>query len=446
MNAWGQALAPSLPSVVQYDCLTSEMQPTTVEPTVERQPGEGQPTVADYRRRVADGVMDEPGFVRAVFSGCRRGHTIPWQRVIVRPVDIKGRRHVQFTYYDAARSIDRNKAGAAVRAELAAILALPFRSLFVESVDRELQVTFSKRGEVAVRSIKKAAPVARPLAHDRQKQQPLPPGRPDDYLVAVGIMAADGRVKSEKYDKFRQINEFVKLLTQLTSTSDETPLPRHIVDFGCGNAYLTFATYHYFRDVLGHPVELCGVDVQGDLLAAHREKVAQLRWSGLTFATATISEYQASPAPDLVLSLHACDTATDDAIARAINWRSRYLLSVPCCHHHLQRQLRGKEDATALKPVYRHGVLAERLGDILTDTLRALILRLCGYRCDVVQFVSTEHTAKNVMIRAAWTGRLGEPAVVAEYARLKAFLGVTPYLERLLAPEFAALLAAPAAS
>jgi SAM-dependent methyltransferase len=356
-------------------------------------------------------------------------------------VEVKGRPHVQFTYHDAAKSIDRNRAGWAVRDELAAALRLPFRSFFVELTDRELHVTFSKRGEVAVRWVPKATPVRRDLAHDRRKRQPLPAGAPDPYLIATGIMAPDGRVRPDKYDKFRQINEFLKLLDQVVTKHGAAALPDTIVDFGCGNAYLTFAAYHYFHHHLGHPVALCGIDVQGQLLEAHREQVAQLGWDSLTFAESAIAEYAPPRAPDLVLSLHACDTATDDALARAIRWRSRYVLSVPCCQHELQQQLRGRDDTTALRPVYRYGILAERLGDVLTDTMRALVLRICGYTTDVVQFVASEHTAKNLMIRAARTTRPGDPAVVAEYVRLRDFLGATPYLERLLGEEFAELLA-----
>jgi hypothetical protein len=279
------------------------------------------------------------------------------------------------------------------------------------------------------------------LSHDRQKHLPLPPGQRDDYLIATGIMNEDGRVRADRYDKFRQINEFLRLLGQTVALENEQFRPHYVADFGCGNAYLTFATYHYFNNVLGYPVAMCGVDAREEPLVMHRAKAAKLQWDGLTFEVSTIAAFAPPQVPDLVLSLHACDTATDDAIARAIQWKSRYVLSVPCCHHDLQQQLRTKVDDTALKPVYRYGMLAERLGDVLTDTMRALILRICGYRCDVVQFVSSEHTAKNLMIRAARAGRIGDPAVVEEYRRLKDFLGIAPFLERLLGPEFQDLLA-----
>jgi SAM-dependent methyltransferase len=396
---------------------------------------------AEHRKLVEEAVLNEPRFLRAVFSGRLPGHSLPWQRIVVRPIQIKGEVHVQFTYYDEAKSIDRNRRGQAIREELTSILQMPFRNIHVETVDREVQVNVTRKGKAIARSSKKAAPATRVLSHDRQKRLPLPPGQRDEYLLSVGIMAEDGRVRADKYDKFRQINEFLRLLAQTVAPDDEALRPKYIVDFGCGNAYLTFATYHYFHNVLRQPMSMCGVDAREAPLAAHRAEAAKLQWPGLAFEAGTIAAFDPPQIPDMVLSLHACDTATDDAIARAIQWHSRYVLSVPCCHHDLQQQLRTREDATALKPVYRYGVLAERLGDVLTDTLRALILRICGYRCDVVQFVSSEHTAKNLMIRATRAGRVGDPTLVEEYLRLKDFLAVTPYLERVLGGEFQGLLA-----
>lgn len=360
---------------------------------------------------------------------------------MLRPVEIKGTQHVQFTFYDEAKSVDRNRVGDETQEELASVLLMPFRDIHVQLTDRDLHVIVPRKGDVRVKTITKAAAIDRVLTHDRRKRLPLPPGEPDEYLVAVGIMREDGRVKAERQDKFRQVNEFLKLLGQTIATPAEQSHPRYIVDLGCGNAYLTFAVYHYFTDVLHEPVEMVGVDVRDDLLVRHRAKAAELGWGGLRFERAAIAEYEPPRAPDLVLSLHACDTATDDAIARAIRWESRYVLSAPCCHHELQQQLRRGEDTTPLRPVYRNGVLAERLGDVLTDTFRALILRIFGYRCDVVQFVSSEHTAKNLMIRGARAGRVADPSVVEEYSRLKDFLGVTPYLERLLTSEMRGLLA-----
>ncbi len=395
----------------------------------------------DYKSLVREAVLDEQRFVRAVFSAPKRGHSTPWKRVVLRPIEIQGTQHVQFTYYDEAKSIDRNRAGAEADKELASVLAMPFRDIHVELVDRSLQVTAPRKGDARVRTTAKTTPVDRVLAHDRQKRLLLPADKPDEYLAAVGIMGADGRVKADRRDKFRQVNEFLRLLDQTIGESAEPFQPRYIVDLGCGNAYLTFAVYHYFTNVLRRPVEMVGVDVNEEPLGRHRAKAAELGWGGLSFQASTIAEFDPLHAPDLVLSLHACDTATDDAIARAIRWKSRYVLSAPCCHHELQQQLRRRADATPLRPVYRYGALAERLGDELTDTFRALILRIFGYRCDVVQFVSSEHTAKNLLIRGARIGRVADRLVVEEYLGLRDFLGVTPYLERLLDPDIQDLLA-----
>jgi SAM-dependent methyltransferase len=251
--------------------------------------------------------------------------------------------------------------------------------------------------------------------------------------------------------KFRQINEFLKLVLEMgvaelpraPMSAEEAGEPRgpalrplRIVDCGCGNAYLSFAVYHYLNHVLQVPAHLVGIDVNRALIERRARQVQELGWQHLMFQTARISEYDPGAPPDIVLALHACDTATDEALAQAVLWRSRMIFAVPCCHHHLQQQL-GREPPL-LRPVYRHGILKERLGDVLTDALRAEILRLVGYRAEVIQFISPEHTDKNLMIRAT---RLQEPAAprVSEYKDLRAFFQVTPILEQLLARELSTL-------
>lgn len=302
----------------------------------------------DHKDLVKEAVMDEHRFVRAVFSAPLRGRSTPWKKIVLRPVEIKGAQHVQFTYYDEAKSVDRNRAGADIQEELASVLLMPFRDIHVELVDRDLQVFVPRKGNVRVKMTKKATPVDRVLTHDRQKRLPLPTSGPDEYLRAVGITGADGRVRADRQDKLRQVNEFLRLLAQTIATPAEQFHPRYIVDLGCGNAYLTFAVYHYFTNVLHESVEMIGVDVRDDPLSRHRAKATELGWSGLRFERAAITDFQPLHVPDLVMSLHACDTATDDAIARAIKWQSRYVLSVPCCHHDLQQQLRQREDTTPL--------------------------------------------------------------------------------------------------
>jgi SAM-dependent methyltransferase len=212
------------------------------------------------------------------------------------------------------------------------------------------------------------------------------------------------------------------------------------VDCGCGNAYLTFALYHYLSHVLGRAVQFTGIDVRADLMEKQRERAAALGWAHLDFQTAPIADFAPAAPPDIVIALHACDTATDDALALGIHQGSQLICAVPCCHHHLQAQLSEHPAPAPFAPLARHGILSERLGDLLTDSFRALILRVMGYRTDVVEYVATEHTARNVMIRAVKAARPGEPEFVREYVEMKRFWGVTPYLETLLGEALTGLL------
>jgi SAM-dependent methyltransferase len=408
--------------------------------------------LAGYHQEVIDAVGNADDFVRATFSGVAGTTDPPWVKVTIRPVAIKGALHAQFSYYDAKKCIVKNYCGAEVTEQTGKLLALPFKNIRVESARDSLQVQITSTGKAVMRHGKAPNPQCQPdLAHDRRKRAILPAERADPFLVETGIMTSDGKVRAERQRKFRQLNEFLKLVGETVEQAGGVEAMRHddaplaIVDCGCGNAYLTFATYHYFQDLLGVPTTLTGIDVNGELLAQHAEKVRRLGWTGLSFQESPIIDYVPPSAPDIVLALHACDTATDEALAQAIRWGSAAIFCAPCCHHHLQQQLSADDVSASLRPLLHHGVLRERLGDLLTDTFRALILRIMGYHSEIVEFVSTEHTAKNLMIRAVKRGP-GRPAVAGhdpaalkEYLALKDVWQVTPYLETLLGPEFARL-------
>jgi SAM-dependent methyltransferase len=358
--------------------------------------------------------------------------------VVIRPVEIRGRRHWQVSHFDERKDITKNYDAATVSAKLDELLALPFKSLRVESTAGTLQVQFSRKGKLSVHRQRTGEPSETPsLAHDRRKDLLLPVGEPDSFLQAIGIMSRDGKVRPRMRRKYRQINEFLRLVLETGVVARAEPAAPsgggrlvRIVDCGCGNAYLSFAVYHYLAHVLHLPTRLVGIDVNQELVERRAELAEQLGWSDLAFQTSRILDYAPDAPPDLVLALHACDTATDEALAQGIRWQAETILSVPCCHHHLQAQL-GQQPAV-LMPVYRHGILKERLGDLLTDALRAHLLRLSGYRAEVIQFVSPEHTAKNLMIRAVRSGRFDRGQARREYDALKQLFGVTPFLESLL--------------
>jgi SAM-dependent methyltransferase len=383
-----------------------------------------------YKEQIKHIALDEEKFMRLTMKGRPRDSAVPWRQVIVRPVLIKNDRHLQFSYFTEKQDITRNYRGSQASEKLDEILALPFNAISVQSTEQNLHVQITKKGKAIVHREK--APVSNPepnLAHDLSKKLPLPADRPDPFLQAVGIMDEQGRIRPSMHGKFSQVNEFLKLLEHTNELDKFEKSPVNILDCGCGSAYLSFAAYHYLNDVRGIPARLMGIDVNETLIKKDNAESEQLGYADACFQRSSIIDYEPEVPPDIVLALHACDTATDEAIAQGIRRQSRLVLCAPCCHHQLQEQLQTVE---LFEPVFRHGILKQRMGDILTDAFRALILRIMGYKTDVVEFVSPEHTDKNLMIRAVKRGQQDTAQFIQEYLDLKHYWGVTPYLETLL--------------
>jgi SAM-dependent methyltransferase len=356
-------------------------------------------------------------------------------------------RHIQFSYLDEKQDTTKNYADEAA-AKLEELLDLPFRNIHVQTTEGDLQVQFTKRGRAIVHQ--HDAPERREppsLQHDRRKELPLPADRPDPFLQQIGIMTQEGTVRASMRSKYQQINRFLELVIDTAELGSVDHSPLRVVDCGCGSAYLTFAVYHYLNHILGLPTRVTGIDVNEDLIARRSGQSRDLGWDGLSFQVSRIIDYKPDVAPDIVLALHACDTATDEALAQAVRWGSARIYSVPCCHHHLQQQMSRRTAPTPLAPLLRHGILKQRLGDLLTDTLRALVLRALGYRTDVIEFISTEHTDKNLMIRAVRSGRPGNHRAMRdtlgatrEYLDLVEAWQVRPYLGQLLGKELSDLM------
>lgn len=400
----------------------------------------GHPDAAEaYEQALRQMILGDGGFVEAVFQGARRGANVPWTRVTVRPVLVKDERQWQFAYFDATQDVTKNYRAAEAAARLDELLALPFRSIQAAGTGETVRVQFSKKGRPIVHREELAELIPLDLSHDRAKPAILADERSFPFLRAIGVMTGD-RVRADQQRKYRQINEFLRLIDETGEIERLNERPARAVDLGCGSAALTFAVYHYLNDIKGIPATMIGVDTKDFLMERHQETAAQLGWAGMTFQAGRIETFEAAEAPHIVLALHACDTATDEALARAVRWRSRLVFSAPCCHHHLQAQLAAAETPEPFRPVLRHGILRERLGDILTDAFRALILRLLGYRAEVLEFVAVEHTPKNLMIRAVHTGAPATAALTAEYRALKEYWDVTPHLETLLGDELQSVL------
>jgi SAM-dependent methyltransferase len=386
-------------------------------------------------------LLDRQRLVRAVGAGRRRAARPTWRRVELRPVDLRSGRHLQVVTYDERQAHTRNLAydGSEPEQVVAGLLAEPFGNWHVETTGETVQLRVTKTGAAQVhRSDAGPVAVATVRAHDRVKPRFVDPAEP--FVQALGITDAEGRVKPSRQDKFRQVEEFVRVLdATLAGAPVAADRPLQVVDLGCGNAYLTLAAYAWLHDIRGLAVDLVGVDVRPAARARNTALADRLGWSErVRFVEGTILDAPVEAA-DVVLALHACDTATDEALARAVRWRAPLVLAAPCCHHDVARQLRSAAPPWPYALLTRHGVLRERFADTLTDALRAAVLRLLGYRVDVVEFVPSRHTPRNSLLRAVRTGAAAAPERVAEYDALVRAWHLRPELARLLAAELAAV-------
>jgi SAM-dependent methyltransferase len=359
-------------------------------------------------------LLDRGGLRRAVAAGRRRGQQPLWVRAELRPVALKRGDLLQVVTSDGDRPATRNlNWGPAAEAAVDELLAEPFGNWHVETSSGTLQVRVTKRGEAQVHRSSPVAPEAA-TAHDRAAEHLLDPG--DPLFEVVGGTAA----------KRRQVDAFLRGLEATLSG----PV-RRVVDLGCGNAYLTFAAYRYLA-TRGHDVTVVGVDVREDQRVRNTELAERLDCADrVRFVAGTILDAEVE-APDVVLALHACDTATDEALARAVGWRADHILAAPCCHHDIAAQLRTGGAPDPYQMITRQPILRERFADVLTDALRASLLRLRGYRVDVVEFVDSKHTPRNLLLRARRTGAAPTEEQRAEYRELVDHWGVTPALARLL--------------
>ena len=262
-------------------------------------------------------------------------------------------------------------------------------------------------------------------AHNRVKQYILKEGVPVPFLIDLGVMNEQGKIIHARYDKFRQINRFLEfiedILPRLSRDREIT-----ILDFGCGKSYLTFAMYYYLHELKSYDIRIIGLDLKTDVIRKCNELAKTYQYDKLTFLEGNIADYTGAEEVDMVVTLHACDTATDFALAKAIGWNAKVILSVPCCQHELNRQMKND----MLSPIMNYGLLKERMAALVTDGLRAEYLKREGYDVQVLEFIDMEHTPKNILLRAVKTGRRADNE--ESIRACETFLHVTPTLGRLL--------------
>ena len=302
-----------------------------------------------------------------------------------------------------------------------------FKNALVETQSFTANVLVSKKGTITIKK-KVNASAKQPkisLSHNRKKKYILEEGIPVPFLIDLGVMTQNGNIVNAHYDKFRQINRFLEYIEDILP-SLPTGRELRILDFGCGKSYLTFAIYYYLKVLKGYPVRITGLDLKEDVIRHCNELAVKYGYDKLEFLCGDIAYYDGCSQVDMVVTLHACDTATDYALAKAVGWGAKVILSVPCCQHELNKQMKND----LLSPVLHYGILKERMAALMTDGLRAQILEANGYRTQILEFIDMAHTPKNLLIRAVYNGHCADNK--AQINELLATFDINPTLYRLL--------------
>ena len=365
------------------------------------------------------------------------------QKIKIRPVLHKGAIAYQAEEFTKKQAFHKNMPGAEIRDYIKEQLAGRFRQAEVLSELGSAMVLVSKKGQMTIKTKRalgisgiseagageahraKIVPDLSRLEHNRKKRYVLEEGIPVPFLADLGVMTAEGKIVRSRYDKFRQINRFLEFIEDILPKLDKTR-ETVIIDFGCGKSYLTFAMYYYLHELKGYPVRIIGLDLKKDVINRCNVLAERYGFDGLMFYHGDIASYDGVDHVDMVVTLHACDTATDFALEKAVRWGAKVILSVPCCQH----EYNGQMDNDLMKPVFQYGLIKERMAALYTDALRAQILENRGYRTQILEFIDMEHTPKNILIRAVYEGKPKKNE--KEILEILEFLHVEPALYRLL--------------
>ncbi len=354
------------------------------------------------------------------------------QKVKVRPMLIRGALVFQAEEFTKTQAFHKNLGAQELKSYLSDMLSGTFKQAEVLSELGSATVLVSKKGTMTVKTRKnppaKMQAGETKLQHNRQKRYVIPEGHPVPFLVDLGVQTQDGRIVKSRYDKFRQINRFLEFIEDILPKLDKTR-ENVIIDFGCGKSYLTFAMYYYLHEMKGYPIRIIGLDLKKDVIS-HCGKLAEhYGYDNLKFYHGDIASYEGVDHVDMVVTLHACDTATDYALEKAVRWGAKVILSVPCCQHELNKQMKND----LMEPVLHYGLIKERMAALYTDALRAELLEQQGYRTQILEFIDMEHTPKNILLRAVYEGKPKHNE--KEIQQILEFLQIEPTLYQILGKD-----------
>lgn len=370
--------------------------------------------------------------IQAVLSAGRKADGP--SKVKIRPVKLKDQICYQASALEGTKVFHKNYDREQMLAYLEAELSGNFGQLQCQGALMDGVVLVSKKGKMTIKEKHHAVRENVQIqSHNRVKQYILKEGIPVPFLTDLGVMTEKGKIITSRYDKFRQINRFLEfiedILPRLAKDREVT-----ILDFGCGKSYLTFAMYYYLKELKGYDVNIIGLDLKTDVIEKCNGLARKYGYEKLHFYQGDIADYEGVSAVDMVVTLHACDTATDFALAKAVEWGAQVILSVPCCQHEVNKQIRNE----LLEPVLHYGILKERMSALITDAVRANLLESKGYETQILEFIDMEHTPKNLLIRAVKKGKTAQAENTAKTTRLDEMikeLNIHPTLEQLLYPE-----------
>lgn len=366
--------------------------------------------------------------VDMVISGARGGGD--FIKIKVRPVMIRDSLYFQVSRYTDKQVFHENMTAEDALETLSGWILHDFRQAQIRMQDEMVTVLVSKKGKATVKSKKAACIETQNLEHNRKKQYIIEEGTAVPFMIDLGVMTESGKIIRTRYDKYRQINRFLEFIEDILP---ELPTDRtvHIIDFGCGKSYLTFAMYYYLKVLKHYDIRITGLDLKQKVIEDCQALADRYGYDGLQFLCGDIADYNGTDEVDMVVTLHACDTATDYALYKAVKWHASVILSVPCCQHELNRKMQCE----TLSGAFQYGLIKERRAALMTDAMRGQLLEMKGYKTQLLEFIDMEHTPKNILIRGVKSKGLLPKAArkqqMENYQKCRDFFGAELTLEKL---------------
>ena len=366
--------------------------------------------------------------VDMVISGARGGGD--FIKIKVRPVMIRDSLYFQVSRYTDKQVFHENMTAEDALETLSGWILHDFRQAQIRMQDEMVTVLVSKKGKATVKSKKAACIETQNLEHNRKKQYIIEEGTAVPFMIDLGVMTESGKIIRTRYDKYRQINRFLEFIEDILP---ELPTDRtvHIIDFGCGKSYLTFAMYYYLKVLKHYDIRITGLDLKQKVIEDCQALADRYGYDGLQFLCGDSADYNGTDEVDMVVTLHACDTATDYALYKAVKWHASVILSVPCCQHELNRKMQCE----TLSGAFQYGLIKERTAALMTDAMRGQLLEMKGYKTQLLEFIDMEHTPKNILIRGVKSRGLLPKAArkqqMENYQKCRDFFGAELTLEKL---------------